>query len=47
VILVTFLFHPSVVHAINKIWDDLIWPSVRSRLGGDALGELEEHDEDE
>jgi hypothetical protein len=32
---------PVAAHIINKFWDDVIWPQLRERLGGDALGKPE------
>jgi hypothetical protein len=36
---------PAATHIINKVWDDLIWPRIKSRLGADALGEAEKEAE--
>jgi hypothetical protein len=35
---------PVAVHTIDKFWDDVIWPRVRSRLGSDALGKREDEE---
>jgi hypothetical protein len=33
---------PAATHALNKAWDDIIWPRVKSRLGADAVGPRQE-----
>lgn len=35
---------PIAVHTIDKFWDDVIWPRLKSRLGGDALGKREDEE---
>jgi hypothetical protein len=45
VVVLVAIFAPAATHALNKVWDDLIWPRVKSRLGGDALGEPEKPSE--
>lgn len=45
VLILVTIAAPAVTHALNKVWDDLIWPRIKSRLGGDALGESEKADE--
>jgi hypothetical protein len=42
ILILVAILTPSATHAINKVWDDLIWPRIKSRLGADALGEREE-----
>jgi hypothetical protein len=41
VVLLITIVAPAATHALNKVWDDLIWPRLKSRLGGDAVGEQE------
>jgi hypothetical protein len=48
VLIVVAIFAPAVNHALRSVWDDLIWPRVKSRLGADAIGdEVEEDESDE
>lgn len=42
VVLLIAISVPVTSHIIDKLWDDIIWPRVKDRLGADALGEREE-----
>ena len=45
VVVAIVILAPSINHAVRNIWDDLIWPSLRSRLGADAVGSEVDSDE--
>lgn len=50
VIILIAIFAPAANHALRNVWDDLIWPHIKSELGADALGDEvyeDESDEDE
>jgi hypothetical protein len=47
VIVLVAIFAPAANHAIRTLWDDLILPRIKSRLGADAVGEELADDEDE
>lgn len=42
VVIVVAISVPVASHVVNKFWDDVIWPRIKSKLGADALGEREE-----
>ncbi len=45
VIIFITIFAPAANHVIKNVWDEVIWPRIKSRLGADAVGnELEEGD---
>lgn len=44
-VILVMIVAPAATHALNKVWDDVIWPRIRSRLGEDALGETDNSDE--
>ena len=53
VIILIAIFAPAANHALRNVWDDIIWPRIKSELGADALGdevfedESDEEDSDE
>ena len=45
VIVVIAIFAPAANHALRNVWDEAIWPRLKSRLGADAVGdEVDEGD---
>lgn len=47
VIVLITIFAPAANHALRDVWDQVIWPRIKSRLGADAIGnEVEEDDTD-
>jgi hypothetical protein len=47
-IILIAIFAPAGNHALRNVWDDLIWPRIKSRLGADAIGdEVYEDDSDQ
>jgi hypothetical protein len=53
VIMIVAILAPAANHALRNVWDDLVWPKIKSRLGADALGhaapadEIDKSDSDE
>lgn len=48
VIILITIFAPAANHAIRNVWDEIIWPRIKSRLGADAIGaEAEEGDSEQ
>jgi hypothetical protein len=45
VIIVVAIFAPAANHALRNVWDDLLWPRLKSRLGADAIGDAVPDDE--
>jgi hypothetical protein len=39
-VIVVAIFAPAANHALRNVWDELIWPRLKSRLGADALGDI-------
>jgi hypothetical protein len=39
VIVLFTILAPVENHILRNIWDDLIWPRIKARLGADALGQ--------
>ena len=47
VIVIFAILAPSANHALKSIWDQLLLPRIKSRLGADAVGEEVEEDSDD
>jgi hypothetical protein len=48
VVVAIALFAPALNHAARNVWDELIWPRIKTVLGADAVGEeVAEDDDDE
>lgn len=48
VVVLIAIFAPAANHALRNVWDEVIWPRVKSRLGADAIGsEVGEDDNDQ
>jgi hypothetical protein len=48
VVVIIAIFAPAANHALRNVWDEVIWPRLKSRLGADAVGEeLEGADSDQ
>jgi len=48
VIVLITIFAPAANHVIRNVWDEMIWPRIKSRLGADAIGnEVEEGDNEQ
>jgi hypothetical protein len=48
VIVVIAIFAPAANHALRNVWDEVIWPRLKSQLGADALGdEVDKGDSDQ
>jgi hypothetical protein len=33
---------PAATHIVNQLWDDVIWPRIKKKLGADTLGRRED-----
>ena len=47
VIVIVALFAPTLNHSLRTVWDDLLLPRIKRRLGADALRDEVAEDEDE
>jgi hypothetical protein len=39
VVVLIAIFAPAANHALRNVWDEVIWPRLKSRLGADAIGD--------
>jgi hypothetical protein len=48
VIVVVAILAPALNHSLRDVWDDLVWPQIKSLLGADAVGaEVADDDSDD
>lgn len=48
VIVLIAIFAPAANHALRNVWDEVLWPRIKSRLGADAIGhEVDQDDSDQ